>query len=171
MLTPWLPRPEQFDLRRMVFCPFLVEEEAARLNVERCTLDELFASADVVSIHTPEFQETRGLVTGRHIASMKHGATLINTARGAIVREEEMIEVLRQRRDLTAVLDVTDPEPPSSDSPLLTLPNVVLTPHIAGSLGPECRRLGRYMIEELERFVTGEPLKWQITAEAASKLA
>ena len=160
-----------FDLHRLVSCPFLTEQEAGQLKVERCKLSELFRRADVVSLHTPDLPQTRGMITGEHFASMKLGATFINTARGAIVRESEMAEVLRRRPDLTAVLDVTHPEPPASNSPLLTLPNVVLTPHIAGSMGSEINRLGRCMVEELRRFVTGKPLKWQITQESAATLA
>jgi phosphoglycerate dehydrogenase-like enzyme len=160
-----------FDLKRLVSCPFLSADEAKELSVERCTIPEIFRRADVVSLHTPEFPETRGMITGKLLASMKPGATFINTARGSIVREREMIEVLRQRPDLTAVLDVCDPEPPAPDCPLLTLPNVVLTPHIAGSMGPEIKRLGRYMVEELRRYVAGEPLKWQITRELSSRIA
>ncbi len=160
-----------FDLNRLVSCPFLSAAEAKELNVERCTIPEIFRRADVVSLHTPEFPETRGMITGKLLSLMKPGATFINTARGSIVREQEMIEVLRQRPDLTAVLDVCDPEPPAPDCQLLTLPNVVLTPHIAGSMGPEIKRLGRYMVEELRRYVAGEPLKWQITRELASRLA
>jgi len=82
-----------------------------------------------------------------------------------------MIEVLRQRPDLFAVLDVTYPEPPQPGSPLYTLPNVVLTPHIAGSMDGECRRMGRTMVEELRRYLAGEPLQWEITREAAARLA
>ena len=96
---------------------------------------------------------------------MKPYSTFINTSRGAVIRENEMIEVLRQRPDLWAVLDVTYPEPPPPDSPLYTLPNVLLTPHIAGSMGEECRRQGRYMIEELERYLAGQPLSWAVTKE------
>ena len=99
------------------------------------------------------------MITGMHIASMKRGGTFINTARGEIVREREMIEVLIHRPDLQAVLDVTVKEPPDSDSPLYTLPNVMLTPHIAGSVGEECRRMGQYMLDELRRYVAGEPLR------------
>jgi phosphoglycerate dehydrogenase-like enzyme len=160
-----------FELRRLVSCPFLTEDEARRLEVERCELGELFRRSDVVSLHTPDLPETRGMICGEHFASMKPGATFINTARGAIVREAEMIEVLRSRPDLTAVLDVTDPEPPALDSPLRSLPNVVLTPHIAGSMGTEINRLGRCMVEELRRFIAGEPLQWQITRDAAATLA
>jgi phosphoglycerate dehydrogenase-like enzyme len=160
-----------FDLKCVVYCPFLTESKASDLGVELSSLPEVFRRADVVSLHTPELPETRGLITGRLISLMKPHATLINTARGAVVREAEMIEVLRQRPDLTAVLDVCDPEPPANDSPLLTLPNVVLTPHIAGSLGPECRRLGRYMVAEFRRYLDGKPLKWEITRQTAAGLA
>src|SRR5205823_690272 len=121
-----------------------------------------------VSLHTPHLPETEGMITGRHLDSMKRGATFINTARGQVVREGEMIEVLSRRPDLQAVLDVTAPEPPAADSPLYTLENVVLTPHIAGSLGEECRRMGRYMVDELRRYLAGEPLKWQVTPQTAA---
>jgi phosphoglycerate dehydrogenase-like enzyme len=155
------------QLHVLAYDPYITAAEALALGVERVALDELFARSDVVSLHTPHLKETEGLITGKHLASMKPGSTFINTARGEVVREEEMIEVLCQRSDLQAVLDVTAPEPPQADSPLYTLPNVVLTPHIAGSVGPECRRMGRCMVEELERYVAGQPLKWQVTPERA----
>jgi phosphoglycerate dehydrogenase-like enzyme len=125
----------------------------------------------VVSLHTPWLKETEGMITGQHIASMRPGATFINTARGAVVREQELIDVLQQRPDLFAVLDVTYPEPPAPDSLLYTLPNVVVTPHIAGPVGDECHRLGRYMVEELWRYLHGEELRWGITREMAKVLA
>ncbi|MCJ7551025.1 MAG: glycerate dehydrogenase, partial [Anaerolineae bacterium] len=91
--------------------------------------------------------------------------------RGAIVREMEMIEVLQDRSDLYAILDVTDPEPPVEGSPLYRLPNVILTPHIAGSVGTECRRMARYMIDDCKRYLAGEPLLWEISREKAKTLA
>ena len=166
-----LTRLASHDVKCLVYDPFLNGNDAADLGVELCSLEELFARADVVSLHTPELPETRGLITGKLLASMKPNATFINTARGAVVREAEMIETLRHRPDLQAVLDVCDPEPPAPDSPLLTLPNVVLTPHIAGSMGRECRRLGRCMVDEVRRYLAGEPLHWQITEADAARLA
>jgi len=162
---------KSFDIKCIVYCPFLTESEASDLGVERCTLSEIFRRSDVVSLHTPLLPETTGIITGGLITSMKEGATLINTARGAIIRESEMTAVLHERKDLTAILDVCDPEPPPPDSTLLQLPNVVLTPHIAGSLGNECQRLGRYMVDELSRYLAGEPLHWQVSEELAAKLA
>jgi phosphoglycerate dehydrogenase-like enzyme len=152
-----------FDLNVLVYDPFLDEADADLLGVEQVSLAHVFERADVVSLHTPSFPETRGMITGEHIASMKPGATFINTARGELVREPEMIEVLSRRPDLQAVLDVTVKEPPEGDSPLYTLENVVLTPHIAGSAGHECRRMGRCMVEELQRYLAGKPLKYALT--------
>ena len=153
----------------LVYDPFVAEHDAAALDVELVSLEAIFQRCDVVSLHTPSFPETRGMVTGNHIAYMKPGATFINTARGELVREAEMIEVLSMRRDLQAVLDVTYPEPPAADSPLYTLENVVLTPHIAGSAGAECRRMGRYMVEELQRYLAGEPLVYGLKRESVMR--
>ena len=147
------------------------EEKAARLGAKRASLDEVFRQSDVVSLHTPWLPETVGMITGEHFAAMKPGATFINTARGAVVRENELIAVLQERPDLYAVLDVTYPEPPVEGSPLYTMPNVVLTPHIAGSLSAECRRMGRYAINELKHYLAGEPQEWAISREQAAKLA
>jgi phosphoglycerate dehydrogenase-like enzyme len=91
----------------------------------------------------------------------------LNTARGEVVDESGMIEVLRRRPDLQAVLDVTAPEPPAPDSPLYVLPNVVLTPHIAGSVEAECLRMGQAMVDEFVRYQAGQPLRWEITATGA----
>ncbi len=160
-----------FDLRVLAYDPFVKPDEAEALGATLVPLDTLFRECDVVSLHTPWLKETEGLITGAHFASMKPGATFINTARGAIVREPEMIDMLGKRPDLFAVLDVTYPEPPLPGSPLYTLPNVILTPHIAGSMNAECRRMGRFMIEELDRFIAAQPLRWRVTETMAKTLA
>lgn len=160
-----------FDLEVLAYDPFITPAAASSLGVASRPLDELFAGCEVVSLHTPNLPSTRGMITGAHFAAMKPGATFINSARGAVIREPEMIEVLRQRPDLTAVLDVTDPEPPTPDSELRRLPNVILTPHIAGSLGRECRRMGQYMVDEFKRYLAGEPLRYQVTEELAANQA
>src|SRR5579859_914722 len=152
-----------FDLHVLAYDPYVDPKVARDLSVELCPLDEIFRRANAVSVHTPWLPETEGLITGEHFAVMQPNAAFINTARGAVVRENEMIAILEQRQDLIAVLDVTYPEPPVADSPLFTLPNVVLTPHIAGSLGREARRLGETMLEELSRYVHGEPFRWRVS--------
>lgn len=164
-------RLRPFDLRVIAYDPFCSAAEATRLGVELRSLEAVFAEADVVSLHTPWIPETVGMVTGAHLASMKEGATFINTARGAVVRETEMIGVIQQRPDLQFVLDVTHPEPPVPGSALYALPNVVLTPHIAGSMAGECQRMGRFMVDELKRYLAGEPLQGEITREKAARMA
>ena len=164
-------RLKPFDVKVIAYDPFTTPDVARALNVELCSLDDVFQRADVVSLHTPWLKETEGMIQGRHFALMKSDATFINTARGAVVNEPEMIAALQDRPDLYAVLDVTHPEPPAPDSPLYTLPNVVLTPHIAGSMNDECHRQGRYMVDELRRYLGGQPLQWQITRERAVLLA
>ncbi len=161
----------RFDLDVIAYDPLVSAADAVALGVTLVPLDELFARADVVSLHAPWIDATVGLITGEHLAAMQPGTTFINTARGAIVREDEMIEVLRQRPDLFAMLDVTYPEPPAADSPLYTLPNVLLTPHIAGSLDRECQRMGQIVVEELQRYLAGQPLQWAISREQAAIMA
>jgi len=160
-----------FDLRVIVYDPFLDDARARALGVRKVALDELFREADVVSLHTPQLPETVGMIRGRHFALMKPGASFINTARGAIVDEAEMIEALRRRPDLYALLDVTTTEPTPPDSPLHDLPNILLTPHIAGPQGTECRRLGAMAVDELERYLTGLPLRGEIRREMLATIA
>ena len=82
-----------------------------------------------------------------------------------------MVDVLRKRPDLLAILDVTHPEPPVAGSPLYTLDNVVLTPHIAGSMGHECNRMGQYMADELIRYLAGQPLLYEVSQRRAVIMA
>ncbi|QGH35574.1 glycerate dehydrogenase [Gracilibacillus salitolerans] len=162
---------KQFDLKVIAYDPFANQEEAKELGVELCDLEDIFQLSDIVSLHTPLLEETRGLITGEHFQMLKPNACFINTARGAIVKENEMIQVLNQRQDITAILDVTDPEPPDQNSLLYYLPNIVLTPHLAGSQGAECARMGYYMFLELERYVNNRPLQWQVFREEFQRQA
>lgn len=153
------------DLNIVAYDPFVSKDEGEQLGVKMVSLEELFKISNIVSLHSPLLPETKGMITGDLISSMKRNATFINTARGAIVKEEELIEVLRERTDLMAILDVTYPEPPAFDSPLYNLENVVLTPHIAGSVGSEVARMGHVMFNEALKYIKNEPLEYQITEE------
>ena len=161
-----------FGMKICAHDPFVTVAAARDLGVQSMvSLEEAFAAAQVVSLHLPANEKTRGLVRGDHLRSMPPGATLINTARGMVIREDEMIAALRARPDLTAILDVTDPEPPTADSPLYDLPNVVLTPHIAGALDRDSGLLAQCVIEEFDRWLSGAPLKWEISRKNAEHLA
>ena len=160
------------DLKVIAWDPYVERAVAEGLGVTLVeSLDEVFREADLVSLHTPLLDETRGMVGGAQLRAMKSGAVFVNTARGALVREAELVRVLRERPDLFALLDVTSPEPPPPESPLHTLPNAVLTPHIAGAQGAECWRLGRSMVDELRRFLRGEPLQHALTRASYARMA
>ena len=164
-------RLRNHDLKVIAYDPYATPEQAEALKVTLLPLGEVFAQADVVSCHMPWLPETRRIIRGHHFESLKPHATFINSARGAVVAEDEMIEVLQRRPDVLAILDVTYPEPPLEGSPLYTLENVVLTPHIAGSMGDECRRMGQYMVEELDRYLSGQPLRYELSDGLAAIMA
>ncbi len=153
-----LLRPHELDVR--VYSPELTPEVAEELGVRACTLEEVMAGSDIVSLHQPLTADTRGQIDGDLLALMRDGATLLNTARGGVVDQDALLARLREGR-IRAILDVTEPEPLPADHPLRTLPNVVLTPHIAGSLGSELHRMGRHAIDEVRRFVEGKPFRDQ----------
>lgn len=156
-------RLRAYDVHVIAFDPFASAEVAQALNVTLVSLDEVFQRSDVITCHTPWLPETVNMIDGRLFRQMKHAASFINTARGAVINEPDLIATLQARPDIFAVLDVTYPEPPPPDSPLYTLDNVLLTPHIAGSMNDECRRMGRMMVDELHRWLTGEPLHHPVT--------
>jgi phosphoglycerate dehydrogenase-like enzyme len=159
------------DVRVVAYDPYASGEDAARLNLELCSLEDVFGHSDVVSLHTPDLPGTRGMITGDFLSLMKRNTTFINTARSAVVRHDEMIDVLTGRPDLWAVLDVTEVTTDAEYRRLQELPNVTLTPHIAGSLGPECARMGRFMVDELKRFLAGQSLRYELTRERAEIMA
>jgi phosphoglycerate dehydrogenase-like enzyme len=162
---------KDYDIRVIAYDPYTSPETAVEAGVKMVSLMDVFQQADVVSLHTPWLPETEGMIRREHFAAMKPFSTFINTARGAIVREDEMLKVLQNRPDLYALLDVTYPEPPLPSSPLLNLPNVIITPHISGANVNECKRNGKYVVEELRRYLNGEPLRFAITKEKATIMA
>ena len=159
-----------FDVDVVVADPYLSPADAAALGVEVVDLDTLVATSDVVSVHAPELPETRHLLDARRLASMRDGATVINTARGSLVDTEALTAELRTGR-ISAVLDVTDPEPLPDDHELRRLPNVFLTPHVAGSAGTEIIRMTDLVLDELARFVAGEPPRHPVTAADLARIA
>ena len=162
---------KQYNVKVIVFDPFLSDEKADELGVEKCELGELFARAFVVSNHLANNEQTKGMLHYDHFCRMRENAVLINTGRGAQVVEDDLVRVLRERPDLTALLDVTYPEPPADDHPFYTLPNCLLTPHIAGSAGDEVARMGEYMLDEYRAFLNGESCKYEVSMKMLETMA
>lgn len=161
---------KDYPLKVIAHDPFLTAERAAALGLERVSLDEVFKRALVVCNHIPDIPTTRGVLKVEHFQAMRDGATFINTGRGAQVVEGDLIEVLQARPDLTALIDVTWPEPPAADSKLWSLPNLVISPHIGGTIGDEVVRLADLVIAEFESWAAGQPLKQQVTAEVLATM-
>jgi len=159
-----------FDFEIIVFDPFLSEKDAVALGVRKVDLDELMRQADIVSLHAPALPATREMISRELLAQMKNGATLINTARGWIVDGAALTDALVAGR-IYAVIDTTEPEILPAESPLYDLPNVFLTPHIAGAMGSETRRLGGLAVDEIERYARGEPFKYVVRREDLPRLA
>ncbi|MFI5686642.1 hydroxyacid dehydrogenase [Streptomyces sp. NPDC051636] len=149
------------DLKVSLADPYVDEAEAARLGVPLLELEELLRTSDIVTVHAPQTPETRHLLGARELALMPDGSVLINTARGALLDHDALIAELRAGR-LSAILDVTDPEPLPAGSPLFDLPNVFLTPHLAGSQGNEVARLGQTVADEAERLARGGGLAYAV---------
>ncbi|MEU6142904.1 hydroxyacid dehydrogenase [Streptomyces sp. NPDC047081] len=158
------------DLDVLLHDPYLDAHQARALGAHPVGLDELARRSHVVSIHAPQLPETRHMFDARRLALLQDGATLINTARGSLVDTDALTAHLATGR-LHAVLDVTEPDVPPADSPLYTLPNVLLTPHIAGSLGNELTRMSDWATEEVARYAQGLPFEHEVKPDELTRSA
>lgn len=165
-----LERLRSLDVEVGLHDPYVEVDEAAALGATSMQLDELCAWADIVTVHAPELPATRHLIDAERLALMRDSAWLINSARGSIV-DTAALEAECASGRLSCFIDTPDPEPFPPTSVLWDLPNAVLTPHIAGSMGNEVERMGRLAVEEVDRFLSGRPLLHQVRAEDLGMLA
>jgi D-3-phosphoglycerate dehydrogenase len=128
----------------------------AACGVEPVGMEQLLRRSDVVSVHVPLRDSTRGLVGARELALMKPSAILVNTSRGAVVDERALVAALRAGAIAGAALDVFDPEPPTRDNPLFGLPNTLVTPHIGGVTEEGLAALAQSIASELVKALHGE---------------
>ena len=148
-----------FDARIVYFDPMRADSGTeARLQASPLALDELLAQSDIVSLHLPLTMQTGRLIDAASIARMKDGAVLINTARGGLVDEAALYDALRAGKLRGAGLDAFDPEPPAADNPLLSLDQVVVTPHAGGGVVDNVGPVARHVFGNIERFLRGEAL-------------
>lgn len=150
------------DLKIVVSDPFAPDALFEEYGVRRMDLSELCATSEVIHNCVPSTLRTRGLFNADVLRSMKDHAIFINTGRGATVDEAALIEELETGR-IYVCLDVTDPEPPESGSPFYTLPNCLLTPHIAGAVGNGRLLLGQFAVDEILRYLNGQPLEGRVS--------
>lgn len=160
-----------FGCSVLLFDPYCSAEDAKALGVEKVdTLDEIFSRCRVVSLHAPVTDETKGMITGSHFSKLPDGALFINTARGVIIKQDEMVAELAKGR-FVACLDVTNPEPPTLDDPLRRLPNVILTPHEAGAICENLQRLGEFTSSEIDAYTAGKPMVGEVTKKKLEVMA
>ncbi|MGK5631524.1 hydroxyacid dehydrogenase [Streptomyces sp. URMC 123] len=150
--------------------PHMTAAGAAELGCTWVPLDDLCRRSSIVSVHAPALPETTHLLNAERLALLPDGATLINTARGSLIDTEALTRACAAGR-LNACLDVTSPEPLPPGHPLFSLPNVLITPHLAGAQGSERRRLGDHAVAEVERFLRGEPLRGLVTLADLDRIA
>ena len=154
---------KSYKLETVVFDPFLSDEDARKLNVKKVSLAEIFSECNVISNHLADNANTKNMLNYELFSKMRPFSTFINTGRGAQVVEDDLVRLLTERPDVTALLDVTYPEPLPNSSRLYDLENCVLTPHIAGSSGNEFWRLSEYMTEEFIHCINNEPCRYEVT--------
>lgn len=152
-----------FGCKVLVYDPLLTEAEADTLGVKTRPLDDLLASSDVVTVHAPVLPETRGMIGAAQLARLRDGAVFVNTARAVLVDDEALLHEVQSGR-IFAALDVFEQEPLPVDAPIRKVPNVVLSPHLAGHTDETYARQGQAMVDEVQRFLRGEPLRYEIPA-------
>jgi len=145
-----------FDVKILVYDPYVGEEEVKRLGGEPATLEELLKNSDIVTLHVTLTSETRHLMNGERLKLMKNTAYLINTSRGAVVDEEALYRALKERWIAGAALDVFEQEPLDPKNPLLALDNIIVTPHNANFTLEALRRTDLMNAEDLKRFFSGQ---------------
>lgn len=159
-----------FRVKIKVYSGHPIDEEFLReVGAVQTSLEDIFSTCKIVSLHSALNERTVGMIGKEHFEMMQDGSVFINTARGAIVREDEMIEVL-SRRDIRAFLDVFTREPLSADSPLRSMSNVYLMPHRAGPTLDRRPYIGRAIAEEAVRFKNGEALTLEIPRSYAGRM-
>lgn len=162
---------DSFHHEILLYDPYVKDEEAASLGSKKAGLEECFKQALVISNHMPALPETEKIITRKHFLSMREGATFINTARGTSVDQNGMIKALTKRTDLTALLDVTTPEPLPEDHILFSMSNVRISTHVAGALEQEQQRMGLFLVETFEQWLNDGSLNCEISIEMLDKMA
>lgn len=162
---------KNFTCNIHVYDPYLSDAQAQEMGVTRAqTLEDLFASCRVVSLNAPSNEGTRDMLRGHHFALLQPGSLFINTAGSIQINEPEFIAELRKGRFI-ACIDRCEAEPVQLDHPYRTLPNVLLTPHIAGVMVENRLRIGTLVVDEVEHFVSGEALQHEVTRELLARMA
>ncbi|MCP9496569.1 MAG: phosphoglycerate dehydrogenase [Pyrinomonadaceae bacterium MAG19_C2-C3] len=159
-------RAQAFEMKVVAFDPFISPEQAQALNIVPGTLDEVFAQADFLTVHTPMTKETRGIIGREAFARMKQGVRVINCARGGLVDETALYEAIKEGKVAGAALDVFEQEPPAPDNPLLALDEVIITPHLGASTKEAQEGVAVTVAEEIRDYLQSGALRGAVNVPA-----
>ena len=162
MLKPFRCRISAYD-------PYVDAKEMQKLGVSKSEFDPIFTDNDIISLHLPLKPDTEGMVDEPHLRMMKPGAVFVNTSRGAVVDEAALARVLQDGK-IHAVLDVYTEEPLAADSSLRSTPNTILLPHMAGPTFDRRVDAAGIVVDDIERFLTGEDLQHEISSAKAANM-
>lgn len=144
-----------FKMRVIVADPFVDDSAMAELGAEKADFDTVLSEAQFLTVHVPLVESTRQLIGAREFGLMKPSAVFVNTSRGPVVDETALYEALSSGQIAAAAIDVTEKEPPNADNPLLQLPNIVVTPHIAAYSDIQLERLWRFSVDSVLDLANG----------------
>ena len=161
---------KNFHVDILMYDPVLSAEAIQAIGAEKVSLETLMSECDVVSVHAPSIPATDNMLNASNLCLLQDGAVLINTSRGSVINEQDLIAELEKGR-FFACIDVTQTEPPAKDNKLRALPNVVLTPHIAGTATNGLRRVALHVCEEIERLLGGEKMRTEVNLADLAKMA
>ena len=162
---------QNFGVEVLLYDPFVTDQQAKEMGCTKAELAELLEKSDVVSLHAPSIPETNHMINADTLKLMKKDAILINTSRGSVIDEKALYEHMAAGNLKYACLDVFDPEPLKPENPLRTLKNVIMTPHIAGLANNGQLRIGAHAVEEIQRFINGQPMDCEVKKEMLSRMA
>lgn len=163
-------RARAFEMRVVAFDPFVSPEQAQAFDIELAPLDDVFAQADFLTVHTPLTKETRGIIGRDAFSKMKRGVRVINCARGGLIDEAALYEAIKEGTVAGAALDVFEQEPPPSDNPLLELDEVIITPHLGASTKEAQEGVAVTVAEEIRDYLQSGALRGAVNVPALGTL-
>jgi len=162
---------KSYSVDIMVYDPFMSENKAEQLGVKSFSLKEVFSQCQTISNHLANNAQTSGMLDYSLFNLMKNNAAFINTGRGAQIVEADLARAMIEETNRCAILDVTFPEPCTPDHLFFSLPNVFMTPHIAGYAASEVWRMADYILGELKKYKAGEQLQNEVTLPMLATMA
>lgn len=160
-----------YGVEIIAYDPGLSADQISKIGAKKVELEYLLCNSDIVSLHAPSIPSTYHMINEKTLSLMKDKAILINTARGSLIDETALAEVMSHGKLKYALLDVTDPEPPNKDNPLLSIPNVIMTPHVAGLANNGKLKIGMHVCAELESFLKDGSLYSEVTKDMLASIA